>query len=129
MIKAEGHDTINPSNNKERIMNTKMISKFLTIATVGLFVLSTGCATKKTEAAAEAPAPVVSEAAKAPAAETAMPAKMDMNQMMDMKHQCMSEKHSAKKCGHDMMAKCQQTMDKKECKKMMKEMKKSKTNK
>lgn len=111
-------------------MNRKNISQILTLAIASFLILGTGCATKNTEAPAEAQAAVATEAQNAQkAAEAAMPAKMDMNQMMDMKHQCMSDKHSGKKCNHEVMSKCQETMDKKECKKMMKEIKKQKASK
>lgn len=73
---------------------------------------------KKTDAQADVPAAVSAEAQnEQKAAETAMPAKMDMNQMMDMKHQCMSNNQSGKKCNHEMMSKCQETMEKKNAKK------------
>lgn len=52
--------------------------------------------------------------------------KMDMDQMMKMKHDCMSMHNDNKMCDDEMMEKCQQQMDKKECQKMIK---KSKTKK
>ncbi len=111
-------------------MHRKNISQILTMAIASFLILGTGCATKKTDAQADVPAAVSAEAQnEQKAAETAMPAKMDMNQMMDMKHQCMSNNQSGKKCNHEMMSKCQETMEKKECKKMMKEVKKQKASK
>ncbi len=50
--------------------------------------------------------------------------KMDMNQMMGMMHQCMAAHKDGKMCDHQMMEKCQVSMDKNECMKMMDDAKK-----
>ncbi len=52
-----------------------------------------------------------------------MMGQMDMNQMMNMKHQCMETHKNGKMCDQQCMEKCQEKMGKPECQKMMKQMK------
>lgn len=54
-----------------------------------------------------------------------MMGKMDMNQMSGMMHECMEMHKDGKMCEHQTMEQCQGKMDKSECGKMMKEVKKS----
>lgn len=53
-----------------------------------------------------------------------MMAGMDMNQMMDMMHECQEMHKDSKMCDHEMMDKCQKDMKKEDCQKMMKQAKK-----
>ena len=53
-----------------------------------------------------------------------MMGKMDMNQMMDMMHECMAMHKDGKMCNNQTMEKCQENMSVKDCKKMMAQSKK-----
>jgi hypothetical protein len=50
---------------------------------------------------------------------------MDMNKMMEMMKECHSMHKDKKMCDQDVMKSCQKSMKEKECKHMMKEMKKN----
>lgn len=54
-----------------------------------------------------------------------MMGKMNMGEMKEMMHQCMSMHNDGKMCDHQMMEKCQEGMGKGECTKMMGQMKKA----
>lgn len=52
---------------------------------------------------------------------------MDMDKMMGMMHTCMEQHKDGKMCNHQTMEECQKNMDKKECEKMMTQMKSKKS--
>ena len=93
------------------------------------FALGTGCSSLKTAstegettaAAATEPSPAANEATALPTKATPM---MDSAMMGKMMSDCKATRKSGKKCEHQMMTKCQENMNKDECKKMMKDAKK-----
>ena len=52
-----------------------------------------------------------------------MMGKMDMDQMMGMMHDCMEMHKDGKMCEGEMMGKCEKNSSKKDCQKMMKQVK------
>lgn len=66
---------------------------------------------------------VVAFAGIANAEDTDRSGKMDMNQMMDMMHDCMKMHNDGKMCESEMMSKCEKGDSKAQCKKMMKQAK------
>lgn len=92
----------------------------IVVMTMGLMMFTLGAQAQDTTAAPQ-------DHSMHQAAPTATPAAgMGMEEMQGMMKECMAQNKNGKMCGKKMMSKCQENMDKKQCRHMMKKMKHSK---
>jgi hypothetical protein len=124
-------------------MTTNQITSAF-IALTAILLFGTGCASTKAEAPADAQAhqehhpegqanqKTDTSSSEKPGAgmmgggmmNGGMMGKMDMNQMKGMMQKCMAMHKDGKMCDHQMMTKCQENMDQRDCMKMMTDSKK-----
>lgn len=117
-------------------MKTMTLAQLITPSLTVVLFLATACTTSNTEAPAktesenhEAHHPEIQTAQKDDKGgmmgkEKMDQGMMDSKQMKGMMDHCMADQKDGKSCQHQMMEKCQEKMNAKECTKMMNEVKK-----
>lgn len=110
-------------------MKKSLLSIFVVFAFVGVFNAAHAEDSKPAPKASEhsmEKMPAAAQGSEAGMGHGMMGDKMNMEQMHSMMHDCMQKSKDGKMCEGQAMEQCQKNMDKKECKKMMKDSKKSK---